>query len=89
LFAAWQAAVQHPVEHVTSLGEFVHLQGEPSDRGGEQLCDLLAALTACAAPTALSPHPMRLEHDAPAFPSRTPRAAEVPPFLAQGPPRLA
>lgn len=51
LIAAWQSALQHPVEHVDELGEFVHLHGGHSDKGGEPLCDLLAALTTCAAQT--------------------------------------
>ncbi|HEV3009100.1 MAG TPA: hypothetical protein VGX52_08720 [Burkholderiales bacterium] len=25
LLAGWQAALQHPIEHVDELGEFVHL----------------------------------------------------------------
>jgi hypothetical protein len=50
LLAGWQAALQHPLEHVDELGAFVHLHsgshGENPEAG--PLCDALAALTACA-----------------------------------------
>ena len=29
LLVAWQAALQHPIEHVDARGEFVHLPGGP------------------------------------------------------------
>lgn len=89
LLAAWQSALQHPVEHVDELGDFVHLAGGHSDEGGEPLCDLLAALTACAAQGPLFLGATASQYDAPALARRTPRAADAPPFLAQGPPALA
>jgi hypothetical protein len=84
LLAGWQAALVHPLEHSDGHGGLVHLGGDHSD--GSELCDALAALTACA------PH-ANLAFDAPA-PARDSalsaetewRLAEAPPFLAQGPP---
>jgi hypothetical protein len=89
LLAAWQSALQHPIEHVDELGELVHRHGGHSDEGAEPLCDLLAALTACAAQSAVLLAPVPSEYDALAFPFRAPRAADAPPFLAQGPPARA
>ena len=89
LLAGWQAAFQHPIEHVDELGEFIHLySGHSHEQGSEAglLCDALAALTACApdapvfAGTALPDYPPRFH------PIAAPRLAEAPPFLAQGPP---
>jgi hypothetical protein len=89
LLAGWQAALQHPIEHVDGLGEFVHLHSGHSD-DGSPLCDTLAALTACV-PDALvlseSYFPpnfatLSQSHDAP-------RLAQAPPFLSQGPPASA
>jgi len=89
LLAGWQAALQHPFDHVDELGRFVHLHGGHSpDQGSDAglLCDALAALTACApdapvlAGTCLPDYPPRFH------PIAAPRLAEAPPFLAQGPP---
>ena len=90
LLAAWQAALQHPIEHVDELGELVHVHsghshGEDSDAG--PLCDLLASLTACAPDAAnvavvAEAFEQRLQPE----PETAPRAAEAPPFLSQGPP---
>jgi hypothetical protein len=85
LLAGWQAALQHPVEHVDRAGGFVH--GAPGDSPEKApLCDSLAALTACAS-SAAAVVPACVSH----FPvaqtrALEPRAAEAPPFLAQGPP---
>jgi len=90
LLGAWQAALQHPIEHVDELGELVHVHdghshGEDSEAG--PLCDLLASLTACA-PAAASATDLaqafaqQLQRE----PESAPRAAEAPPFLSQGPP---
>jgi len=89
LLAGWQAALQHPIEHVDELGEFVHLHsGHSHEEGSESglLCDALAVLTACAAQAVavlagFSPDPV-----APSISVGAPRAAEAPPFLSQGPP---
>ena len=90
LLAGWQAALQHPIEHVDELGEFVHLHSGHSHEDGsraEPLCDALAALTACA-PDAAQP-PLASGRLAYFFPSQhpvAPRVAEAPPFFSQGPP---
>jgi hypothetical protein len=90
LLAAWQAALQHPIEHVDALGEFVHVYGghSPEDGGPDAapLCDLLAALTACAASTDAALPRFQSDYESPANPASVPRAAEAPPFLSQGPP---
>jgi hypothetical protein len=87
LLAAWQAALEHPVEHVDELGELVHgHDGHAHDSEPGALCDLLAALTACApaAPPVL-PEPF-CAYASPSYPESAPRAAEAPPFFSQGPP---
>jgi hypothetical protein len=89
LLAAWQSALQHTVEHVDELGGFVHLRGGHSEEGAELRCDVLAALTACAAQSAVALGPACSEHEAPAFPFSAPRLAQRPPFLSQGPPAPA
>jgi hypothetical protein len=98
LLASWQSALEHPLEHVDEHGHFIHLHGndggdargdndghesDPSDRLGESL----AALTACAAATALALPAAQARHD-PVLPWRqgAPRAAEAPPFLSHAPP---
>jgi hypothetical protein len=89
LLAAWQAALQHPIEHVDQLGEFVHVHGDHADEGEAEagsLCDLLAALTACAAPTHAAFAQFQSDYESPSYPSSAPRLAEAPPFLSQGPP---
>ena len=89
LLAAWQAALQHPIEHVGELGELVHVHSGKSSEDGEQaasLCDLLAALTACTAPTLLLWVHSQSGYESPLYPSSAPRLAEAPPFLSQGPP---
>jgi hypothetical protein len=94
LLVTWQAALQHPIEHVDELGEFVHPHNGHSHNDGqsdgseaEPLCDALAALTACApgatqavAASEQFEHLLSPQHDA------APRVAEAPPFLSQGPP---
>jgi hypothetical protein len=90
LLAGWQAALQHPIEHVDELGEFIHLHdGHAHDDGSQSgsLCDLLAALTACA-PQGLHPVVATAQpaHLAPLHREGAPRVAQAPPFLSQGPP---
>jgi hypothetical protein len=90
LVLSWQAALEHPVDHVDELGQFVHLHDEHS--GGERsdaelLCDALAALTACAALAQSTFVPPAPRSHPPSSLSRAPRVAEPPPFLSQGPPR--
>ena len=86
LLAGWQAALLHPLQHLDEAGRFVHLGEDHS--GGSDLCDKLAALTACAASApqcfaALAPS----SHSLPS-PKAQQCAAEAPPFFAQGPPAL-
>ena len=81
LIAAWQSALQHPIEHVDELGEFVHLHGGHSDEGGEPLCDLLAALTACAGQSLVLLARVASGYAVAVFPLGAPRAADAPPFL--------
>jgi hypothetical protein len=95
LLAAWQAALLHPLEHVDSQGALVHVaerhsQGgsDPSPEPSSKLCDALAALTACApdAPSTLGE--ASAVHETPVQVAGAPRAAQAPPFFAQGPPAL-
>jgi hypothetical protein len=89
LFAAWQAALQHPIEHVDELGELVHFHDGDAQGGSEggALCDLLASLTACAPSAGPGPAISELVQKAlRSIPESTPRVAEAPPFLSQGPP---
>jgi hypothetical protein len=89
LLAAWQAGLQHPIEHVDELGEFVHVHGGHSHEGepdAGSLCDLLAALTACASPAQAVFGHVQSDHESPSYPPSAPRVAEAPPFLSQGPP---
>ena len=90
LLAGWQAALQHPIEHVDSLGEFVHLRGGDSQHPESvPLCDALAALTACAPdamPAVLASEPA--SDFVASLSAGAPRVAEPPPFLSQGPPAL-
>jgi hypothetical protein len=93
LLASWQAALQHPIEHVDELGEFVHLHSGHSHEDGssaEPLCDALAALTACAPDAVLPPVAAgQVEYSRSPQHQRAPRAADAPPFLSQGPPASA
>jgi hypothetical protein len=94
LLSGWQAALEHPITHVDEHGEFVHVHDDGHSQKGESdsgpLCDALAALAACAPETlpalaARGPAEPRLLvlHES------TPRVAEAPPFLSQGPPASA
>jgi hypothetical protein len=89
LLAGWQAALKHPIEHLDALGGFVHVNDghshdDESQRGS--LCDLLAALTACAAPAPAAFAAAQSDFESPGYPSSAPRLADAPPFLSQGPP---
>ena len=94
LLSGWQAAFEHPIEHVDEHGEFVHAHDDGHSHEGESesgpLCDALAALTACA-PEA-SPALAVSDRAEPRlfFPHESaPRVAEPPPFLSHGPPASA
>ena len=93
LLAGWQAALQHPIAHVDELGAFVHLHSGHSHEGGSEaapLCDLLAALAACAsAPMQALVAIVPLDRPVLRLVESNPRAAQAPPFLSQGPPRSA
>jgi hypothetical protein len=85
LLAGWQAALQHPIEHVDERGALVHVPGDEHD----PLCDLLAALTACVPERAAAFPPVASQYPHPACPEAVARAVEPPPFLSRGPPRAA
>ena len=85
LLAGWQAALLHPLQH-SEAGGLVHLGSKPSDKSAT--CDALAALTACAVHAPLAFEAPALDQGAFRFFASRPRAAEAPPFLAQGPPAL-
>jgi hypothetical protein len=88
LLAAWQAALVHPLKHVDTLGGYVHLGGADPHPDKSELCDALAALTACAAQGALGV-PAIAPRGATAPSTRyAARQAEPPPFLSQAPPAL-
>jgi hypothetical protein len=91
LLAGWQTALQHPIEHVDELGEFVHLHDGQSHDGSEAepLCDTLAALTACAFEARVFSVVHVPHYEAPSHSPNAPRAAQAPPFLSQGPPSAA
>ena len=89
LLAAWQAALQHPIEHVDELGELVHLHDghSPDNAEAGTLCDLLDSLTACApdaGPTRATSE--LVQQTLRSLPRSAPRVAEAPPFFSQGPP---
>ena len=72
LLAGWQAALEHPIEHLS--------------HDDSALCDVVDALAACA--PSVSAVPVTAQPDFPLFlnPVRAPRIADAPPFLSQGPP---
>lgn len=99
LLAAWQGALLHPLEHVDEHGYFFHLHGadgrdargenerqdapfNPSDRLG----DLFAAVNACAPDAPAAFGGASSDEQIAVLRRGAPRAAEAPPFLAQGPP---
>ena len=91
LLAGWQAALVHPLKHVDGQGLYVHLgishsPGTPSS-SPDDLCDVIAALTACVAAANLACAP-GCDGDASASwrDARLRLAAAAPPFLSQGPP---
>ena len=78
LVAVWQAAIEHPIEHL-----------DVSHEAGV-LCDTVDALTACApgAPASLAT-PVQPSGLVGVVAAAAPLAAEAPPFLSQGPPLSA
>jgi hypothetical protein len=89
LLAGWQSALVHPLSHVDKNGGFVHLGGQQqkkSDTSG--LCDVLAALAACAAGQAQAPVVVSSQEEVLSYSGVIPRPAEAPPFLSQGPPAV-
>ena len=97
LFAGWQEALLHPLEHVDEDGELVHVAHDrshshdgdenPSDPS-DKLCSALAALTACAPEAPARGFDPDLGDVTFLSQYGPPRAAEAPPFLAQAPPAL-
>ncbi|HEX6318818.1 MAG TPA: hypothetical protein VFZ84_08075 [Burkholderiales bacterium] len=93
LLAGWQLALVHPLKHLDSQGSYVHLGDDHShDRkpgSTDGLCDVIAALAACAPDTAAGQPPLCCglqAADSLDFAARLSTAS--PPFLSQGPPVL-
>lgn len=84
LLAGWQAALQHPIEHVDELGALVHVPGGESAHDVQ--CDLLAALTACAPEHHAARPPVPVQSESALYSEGAARRAQPPPFLSQGPP---
>jgi hypothetical protein len=91
LLAGWQSALVHPLTHVDKNGNYVHLsdgQPKPKKSDSSGLCDVLAALAACVAGTAMVLVAVSMAQD---IPQRLPAGrltAAAPPFLSQGPPAV-
>ena len=91
LLAGWQGALLHPLQHFDSQGALVHLaDGHAGDQksGKSELCDTLAALTACVADAAPALACIDCSETYRACDRSELLAAQAPPFLAQGPPAL-
>ncbi|TAK88401.1 MAG: hypothetical protein EPO20_02960 [Betaproteobacteria bacterium] len=94
LLAGWQGALLHPLQHLDEHGAFVHLaDGHAGDQksgksGKSALCDALAALAACVAGAPLALVCVDCSQQPLSSHRSEPRAAQPPPFLAQGPPAL-
>lgn len=91
LLAGWQLALVHPLKHFDSQGGYVHLGGGQSKDGksgrADGLCDVIAALAACAPETGARVAPPCCRDASPAaFDAAFRLAASAPPFLSQGPP---
>ncbi len=98
LFAGWQAALLHPLEHVDSHGHLVHLlhghgdghadghDDEPSSDPSAKLCDALGALTACMADASTAIAATVFASADYPFDFNASLPADAPPFLAQAPP---
>ena len=89
LLAGWQAALVHPLQHLDEHGSLVHLDGKGSKPSAKsELCDALAALTACAPEAKLAfAAPSAGEQGRPSTATEW-RAAIAPPFFSHGPPTL-
>ena len=86
LVLAGTTALLHPLTHVDSQGNLVHVPGKDKTPG--KLCDALAALAACV-PDAPANFSVADSFEKPVvLPQAAPRLAEAPPFLSQGPPAL-
>jgi hypothetical protein len=91
LLAGWQVALVHPVKHVDAKGSYVQLGGSQSPdtqpKSSDDLCDVIAALTACVAAANLACAPACHGDALPSWrDARVRLAADAPPFLSQGPP---
>lgn len=94
LLAAWQVALLHPLQHVDSNGDLVHVSdarspgSDPSSEPSDNLCDALGALGACASGTTGTLTLPSLVYETLLQVAAAPRRAQQPPFLAQAPPIL-
>jgi len=89
LLAGWQSALVHALSHVDKNGGFVHLtdgQPKPKKSDSSGLCDVLAALVACAASQTQVLAVVSSQNEILSYSGAVPRVAEAPPFLSQGPP---
>ena len=91
LLAGWQLALVHPLKHLDAQGSYVHLgDGHSHDRkpgSADGLCDVIAALAACAPEAQAVPPPLCCTRGSPFSSDFAARlAAAAPPFLSQGPP---
>ena len=86
LLAGWQAALVHPLEHFGASAGLVHL-GDPDKQPEKSvLCDVVAALAACAASAVLAFYFFGSPVSVSAGIGDSSHPAEPPPFFAQGPP---
>lgn len=94
LLAAWQSALVHPLRHLDSQGDFVHLAGGVKNQGDKNngskpLCEAIAAVAACVG--ASGEAATVVPHDAAsvvAFLTIQPRGASAPAYRSQAPPAL-
>jgi hypothetical protein len=89
LLAAWQSALVHPLTHVDEQGGFVHLDGHDKKSAASELCDAIGVLAAVVAGAASPLVAATSDHVVLSRSTSAPRAAEAPPFLSQGPPKLS
>jgi len=95
LLSGWSAGLLHPFKHVDADGRLVHLSGvpaggdsQPASPAADQLCDVLAGLSACLPGTVAALADLSAAQPAAVPFAREPRPAAAPPFFAQGPHQL-
>jgi hypothetical protein len=93
LLMGWQLALVHPLKHVDGQGSYVHLGNHVPDRQSDSpddLCDVIAGLTACIGAAQLACAPACCGEASPVRRDAGLRlAAAAPPFLSQGPPAFS